>query len=353
MDQPEAPEHVIGLGDPLPAQANPDASAQDAKPSQPQPASPSPQPIPDDTPMQPFGSALAPVLLQVCNGQLGNLHWFRTDWQRGGALTGYADWRDERGEIKQAVVKMPVPPAEQRWLVQLARENVTPDIFAHGQTLGGYDLAWVVMERLPFGPLGSKWSAASFEHLADATARFYAHARHVPLTDPKAPRDWHAQLKRAREHISRDTIANSQRWRKALKKAGKKLPGWLDAWHARDKGYWCHGDLHLGNAMTRHEPPMGPAVLFDLATVHPGHWVEDAVYLEHLYWTNRAGLYNTKPVKLIAKRMHDHGITPGDHWPDLANIYRALLAMVAPAYRNKPGGNAQAAASLEVLERLV
>ena len=55
----------------------------------------------------------------------------------------------------------------------------------------------------------------------------------------------------------------------------------------------------------------------------------------------------------VAGRYSYDGLAPGDNWPELANIYRALLAMVAPAYRNKPGGNAHAAASLHVLESLV
>lgn len=364
MDQPEAPEHAVGLEEVQTSQADaePNATSPTAAPDAVADqllSSPSPPPISDDTAVQPFGAALAPVLLEVCECRLTNLNWFRTDWQRGGALTGYADWVDDTGQTKQAVVKMPVPPVEQRWLVQLAGHGVTPDVYAHGDALGGYDLAWVVMERLAYGPLNSKWGAASFELLADAAARFYAEARRVPLIEPKPPREWEAQLKLARDHIGRDVITDSQRWRKVLKQVGKKLPKWLDTWHARDRGTWCHGDLHMGNAMLRNAPPTdetqaaGPALLFDLASVQPGHWVEDAVYLEHLYWANPAGLCNTKPVNLIAKRMRDRGLTPGDHWPELANIYRALLAMVAPAYRNKLGGNAQAAASLEVLERLL
>lgn len=353
MDQPEAPEHPVGLAA-SPNQADPDASLYAGpEPIEVTPANSSPSPLPNDTAIQPFGSALAPVLRDICKGRLTDLHWFRTDWQRGGALTGYATWTDDHGQAHPAVVKLPVPPSERRWLVQLSPHDVTPHVFAHGSALGGYDLAWVIMERLPYGPVGRKWGEARFELLADAAARFYSQARRVPLGDPPTPRDWEGQLKRARAHISRDTIANSQRWRKALKKAGKKLPAMLKTWRSRDTGTWCHGDLHLGNAMTRTAPPDGPALLFDLACVHAGHWVEDAVYLEHLYWANPATIEKAKPVKLIAKRMRDYQLKPGDHWPELANIYRTLLAMVAPAHLDAEGGSAHAAAALQMLESLV
>lgn len=366
MDQPDAPEHHLGLGRSVLPRARPPHAPQAAPkppaappPVEVPPASASPSPLPDDTPIQPFGSYLAPVLTQLCKGRLTDLSWFRTDWQRGGALTGYANWLDDHGNQRPAVVKLPVPPGERRWLVQLSSDDVTPRLFAHGSELGGYDLAWVVMERLPHGPLGSKWGPACFPLLADAAANFYASARMVPLTDPPAPRDWEGQLKRARDHIGKDTIKNSQRWRKALKKANKKLPAWIDTWHQRDTGWWCHGDLHPGNAMSRSQPPTeatqaaGQAVLFDLACVRPGHWVEDAIYLEHLYWANPVALRGANPAKLIANSLRNYQLTPGYNWPQLADTYRAMLAMTAPAYRDKPGGNAQAAASLEVLEGLV
>ena len=357
MDQPDTPEHLTSLGS-IPAQAfrppiPPRQSVEaHAEPVEVLPRSPSPAPLPQDAPLHPFGEMLAPVLLELCNGKLADINWFRTDCQRGGAFTGYATWTDETGE-HNAVVKFPVPPKERRWLVQLSSDDVTPRVFAHGSELGGYDLAWVVMERLPHGPFGSAWGAEGYDLLAEAAANFYARARLIPMGDPPAQRDWAGLLKRAKASISKDTIADSQRWRKALKAAKKKLPDWLEAWHARDTGFWCHGDLHPGNAMSRVPAPDGPAVLFDLACVHPGNWVEDAVYLEHLYWASPASLHGAKPVKQIANYLRDYGLAPGHNWPELANIYRALLAMTAPAQRHAMLGQAHVAASLKILERLV
>ncbi|MFN3167815.1 MAG: phosphotransferase [Phycisphaeraceae bacterium] len=354
MDQPDAPEHCLGPDPtPAPVRASTHAPPTDPAPVEVPPASASPSPLPDHGVSQPFGAALAPVLVNLCGGRLSQPNWFRTDWQRGGALTGYATWRDDKGVEHPAVVKLPVPPKERRWLVQLSSDDVTPRVFAHGSELGGYDLAWVVMERLPHGPLGRPWGSDAYDLLADAAANFYARARMIPMGDPPRPRDWKGQLKAAREHVGRDTIAHSQRWRKALKAAAKQLPGWLDAWHRRDTGTWCHGDLHPGNAMSRFAPPDGPAVLFDLACVRPGHWVEDAVYLEHLYWASPGTLHGTNPAKLIARSMRDYDLSPGENWPQLADIYRALLAMVAPAHLSAQGGAAHAAAALGVLERLL
>ncbi len=344
MDQPDALEHVHGLvGD---DQAPPaDLSPHDNQPLESLPDAPSA--------LQPFGAALAPVLLEVCGDRLRNVRWFRTDWQRGGALTGYCDWIDDDGATREAVVKMPVPPAERRWLVRLSSDEVTPRVYAHGTALGGYDLAWVIMEKLPYGPVGRKWGAHAVELLAEAAAHFYASARVVPPEGQPKRRDWPELLKRARDHATPRMVPHAQRWKQALKQAGRKLDGWLDTWRGRPHDTWCHGDLHLGNAMTRVAPPDGPAVLFDLANVHAGHWVEDAVYFEHLYWARPERLGGHKPVKLIAHYLKEYGISPGEDWPELANLKRAMLAMAAPGLMDTEGGRVQVEAALEVLERYV
>ncbi len=358
MDQPDTPEHCTSLGQP-PAQAfrpiippREPVEVPRTEPVEVLPRSPSPAPLPQDTALSPFGASLAPVLLELCDGKLANIIWFRTAWQRGGARTGYATWTDDHGTL-DAVVKFPVPPKERRWLVQLSADDVTPRVFAHGSELGGYDLAWVVMERLPHGPMGTAWGAQAYELIAEAAANFYARARLIPMGDPPRPNNWAQLLKRSKQSISKDTIANSQRWRKALKAAGKQLPNWLDVWNARDTGFWCHGDLHPGNTMSRTPAPHGPAVLFDLAGVRQGHWVEDAVYLEHLYWAAPQSLHGAKPVKQIAQHLRDYGLPPGHNWPELANIYRALLAMTAPVERHAYNGSTHTAAALTALERLI
>jgi len=148
-------------------------------------------------------------------------------------------------------------------------------------------------------------------------------------------------------------IPDAKAWKAALKKAGRKLDDWLQQWRQRPIDQWCHGDLHLANAMTREPPPAGPALLLDLAEVRPGHWVEDAVYFEHLYWAMPERLGGRKLVKQIAHQRKELGLPLDPDWAEHAKLKRALLAMATPARLNQDGSPAQLAAALDVLERYV
>lgn len=306
----------------------------------------------------PLGAALEPILAAACHNRLSPVTWFRTDWQRGGAATGYATFRADDGE-HNAVVKLPVPPRERQWLVHLqqplddASHAVAPRVFAHGEALNGYDLAWVVMERLPHGPLTSAWQGVEFDLVVDAIGRFYQAAAQVPLVGEAPRRDWHALFERARRHTAAGAVPEPQRWKNALKKAHKKLDRWIAQWEDRPIVGWCHGDLHLANAMTRTPPPEGPAVLLDFAEVEPGHWLEDAVYFEHLYWAANDRLAGRKLTKAIARRRKDLGLPVDPEWSDLATVKRSLLATITPALLDSVGDHAHVQAALGVLERAV
>ncbi len=302
-----------------------------------------------------IGTALAPVLLRACDPCLSEIHWFRTDWQRGGALTGYATFTDNDGE-HPVVVKYPVPPRELRWLRRLQSDqhdlgDVVPKLYASGESLNGYDLAWVVMERLPHGPLDSTWQGVEWDLLIKAIGRFYAASMQTPIDQPPREEDWASIFKRARTKVREHGVPEEQRWNKALKALQKKLPAVLKAWDARDVSLWCHGDFHLANAMTRNQPPEGPAILLDLAEVHSGHWVEDAVYLEHLYWAAPQRLAGRSVVKMIAHELKDHGQAPEADWPNVANLRRTLLAASVPAYLHQEGNLKHVHAALERLEQ--
>lgn len=301
----------------------------------------------------PFGASLAPALRAACGGCLSEVAWFRTDWQRGGALTGYATYQHE-GQDQEVVVKLPIGPGELQWLVRLGGEQgVAPRVYAQGEALGGYDMAWVVMERLAHGPLGAAWGGKEFDLLIEAAGRFYAATGRFPVGSPPAPRDWAEVLDLARASVRRHHLANSQRWNKALKQAQQKLRDWLTVWEARAVDQWCHGDFHLANAMTRVPPPRGPAVLLDFAMTRPGHWVEDAVYLEHLYWARRDRLGGRKLCKQIAQQRKNQGLSTAEDWPRLAEVYRALLAMGTPVVLRRDGDPQHVQAALEVLEAAV
>lgn len=314
-------------------------------------AHPAPPASPPAAPNSLFGSALEPVLRQACDGRLADLSWFRTDWQRGGALTGYATYRDDDTTPRPVVVKLPVPPAERHWLIRLQHAtDVVPRLFAHGETLGGYDMAWVVMERLPHGPLGPAWAGNAFDLIIDAAVRFSRAAREVPLAGAPRQRDYEAIREEARDNIHRHGVAHEQRWNRALKNAHHKMRDWLALWEGRKTDCWCHGDLHLGNAMTRNAPPAGPAILLDFAEVHRGHWIEDAVHLEHLYWGRRDKLEGRKICKLIARQRKACGLPVDEDWVKLAAIQRALIAMCTPAILRHAGDPLHVEASLEILE---
>lgn len=307
---------------------------------------------------QPWGSELAPALQEACDQRLSRISWFRTDWQRGGALTGYADYSDDAGRHAEVVVKLPVPPAERLWMLRLqsacgeADEALVPRIHAHGETLGGYDMAWLVMERLPHGPLGPAWGPRAFDMLVTALGHFQRIAAQYPLPPPQRKPDWSAALEDARQHVRNGRLADAQRWKAILKKVSRRLDDWVDSWEQRPMTSWCHGDLHLGNAMSRSPAPEGQAVLIDWANVHPGYWVEDAVYAEHLYWGTEtpgaAGLCSR-----LAKERKRHDLPREADWAEVAELRRLMLALSLAANRGREGSFSRLNAALTLLERRV
>ena len=302
----------------------------------------------------PLGAALEPILQHACEDRLSRVTWFRTDWQRGGAATGYATFSERKDVQHPVVVKLPVPPRERQWLVRLqGAADVAPRVYAHGESLNGYDLAWVVMERLPHGPLTTAWRGVEFDLVVDAIGRFYAAAAGVPLVGSPTKRDWHGLYDRARQRVMSRAVPEAQRWKNALKKAHRKLDGWIDVWNDRPIHGWCHGDLHLANAMTRTPAPDGPALLLDFAEVEPGHWLEDAIYFEHIYWGAKDRLAGRKLTRAIARRRRELGLAVESDWAELARVKRALLATTTPALLDAEGDPRHVHAALDVLERAV
>ena len=281
--------------------------------------------------------SLEPVLHEQCEGCLGKVRWFRTDWQRGGAATGYAIWTSGE-DSHDVVVKLPVVQRELQWLQQLGTDGaVVPRLHAGGESLGGYDLAWVVIERLPTGPLGTRWADGHVDRMADAAARFTASAD-IPCDEQSARReDWEHTIGEARESIQRNHVEEAGHWKKSLVRVGRHLDELMEQWRARPLREWLHGDLHLANAMSRSDAPDSDVVLIDLAEVHVGHWVEDAVYLERQLWGHPTRLKETRPVRAMAaaRRRHELAVDDGD--AKLADLRRLLLAATAPAFMRSEG----------------
>lgn len=278
-------------------------------------------------------------LVRATEGRLEDVHWFRTDWQRGGAATAAARWRDSLGTTREVVVKVPVPPRETRWLRRIGErfagrpDSPVPHLFASDEILGPYDFAWVILERLPHGPLAMHWHPDHFRRIGEAIARFHHASLETPIDGAPNEEPWDDLLDRARTHVKDAGFPERSRWSTALKEFTKRADRAVDRWRSRRPIGWIHGDLHPANAMSRVGQDQGPVCLLDFAEVRPGHWLEDAVYLERLHWT-RPDRLEAKPVKCVADARKALGLENGD-WPPLASARRALLAATTPAFRGE------------------
>ncbi|MEO1129990.1 MAG: phosphotransferase [Planctomycetota bacterium] len=305
-----------------------------------------------------LGPQMEPALVDACEGRLKDVHWFRTDWQRGGAATGYATALMDGGPERDVVVKLPVGPAEYRVATRFNKTGAPiPGLAFHGLELGGWDLAWLVMERLPGDPLAAHLHKSVFEELATAAAGFYAAGdRQEESRMSTQEWDWAELLEQARESARINPIPQAQSWANHVHDVQRCLDKLLLIWNGRDVTSWCHGDLHPGNLMRREEDsPWGDAccVLLDFGESHLGHWVEDAVYLERIYWAKPEALKGVKPVSLIAKARRKAGLSTEDNYAELANVRRVLMAAVAPAFLHREGHPKYLEAALGVLDRVL
>ena len=103
----------------------------------------------------------------------------------------------------------------------------------------------------------------------------------------------------------------------------------------------------MANVMCRSEDPNDPVALIDLAEVHAGHWIEDAVYLERQLWGHKTRLKSTKPVHAMVTARKRHRLHVDDNYSDLVDIRRMLLAATAPAFMQSEGDPRYLAACLE------
>ena len=248
-----------------------------------------------------LASSLEPALIKQTNNQLRDIHWFRTDWQRSGAATGFAQWDEGDGKTSKVVIKFPVVEKELRWTRCMQNaDGVAPRLFASGRQLNGYDLAWMVIERFPVGPLGKHWEDSNIERISNAAARFTKSASEFPIDQAGRREDWKTLLKTAKNNVRENHIENESTWKKTQTLISKKLNSILEIWRGRRIDQWLHGDLHLANAMCRSDEHNAQVSLIDLAEVHAGHWVEDAVYLERQLWGHKSRLKASKPVHAMA-----------------------------------------------------
>lgn len=326
-----------------------------------------------------LAAMLEPFLVQACDGDLSDIQWFRSSWQSGGAATAKATFALTNGRSAKVIVKLPIGPAEYRWTTGMEgldapegshcelQYGCTPRVFAAGTELGGYDLAWIVVERLPGHPLSHHFNGDAARDLLTAAVNWYDRAaalRPIALASRPPVKDWAAQVDRARGSLDDNVIADESRWIDAIERTRRALPALIDVWESRPINTWCHGDLHPGNAMRRavgsddtasngHAPsslPLGQCVLIDLALVHAGHWVEDAVYLERLCWPKPEILGGVKPVDFVADLLRTRGMLGSENYARLATARRILMAATSPAYLAQDGNPRYMHAALERLE---
>lgn len=312
-------------------------------------------PPPDQNDVSSLAHMLEPVLHRECDGRLGPITWFKSAWSSSGSATGTATWTDSRGTF-EAIVKLPLGPAEYRWTTELGNPEIkapTPRVFAFGSELNGYDLAWIVEERVKGEPIPPRMKAVDVRQVLVAAADFHDCALRVrPEVDSPKSLDWEGTLSKARDVCHAYAIAEPQRWNEAIKHVVKLLPKLLSRWNARPLNCWCHGDLHPGNVLRLASPrdDTHACVIIDLAMVHPGHWVEDAVYLERQYWAAPEFLHGVKPVTELASLRRARGQKVDPEYPDFANIRRVLMAAVSPAFTDREGHPRYLRAALETLE---
>ncbi len=308
-----------------------------------------------------LGVALGPALIETCAGKLSGIDWFRTTWQRGGAATGLATWTSEDGSATPVMVKIPVGASERRWLDTLTHSHdgngplPVPRLVASGEAIGGYDIAWVVLERLDPHPLAAHLDETALHELIDVAGRFQAACARTRSPDaaPAEP-DYQRLISRARELVKTHEVREAQHWNDLLKRAHKCLPALLATWRTRPVDSWLHGDLPPGNALHRNTADAAPeTVLIDLAEVHCGCWVEDAVYLERQYWAAPDRLCGVKPVSQLAKVRRSLGLSTEGDYARVADARRALTAATAPLRLEYEGNSVHLAASMGQLERLL
>jgi len=317
--------------------------------------------------------ALVPALTAACGGRLSAVQWFKSPWQRGGASTGIGTFVDDQGRPASVVVKVPVGFSEYKWTSDLAAAaagwNVpspVPRVLAGGLELGGYDLAWMVLEKLgPHLPItsASPADAAAVARAGEcasaalrAVATFHLLAERVRPVEGVTEIDhaaWERAVAGSREAVRRGTLPDGPHWATALKAVSRALPNLFARWAVRAGNAWCHGDVHPGNVLLRHGEGTPQCVLIDLALMRPGHWLEDAMYFERVFWGREHCLGNINPLKVLSAMRRELGLPCTGDYGALANVKRVLNAAAAPGLFLREGNPLYLKHALHLIDKLL
>lgn len=202
------------------------------------------------------------------------------------------------------VIKVGVTEAEMYWTAHLSSANpaLFPKVFAVDYLPARADrgsAGFIASERIPYTLIGPAWAGRQTDMLLDAVATFYQAAQSV-----------------SPQHISLLPIDEVQWW---LTEGCLKNPSgdWRDVLaHAEEDYSWllqacefevCHGDLHVGNALSRTPPPNGTALLIDLnPLLQP--WVFDAAWVEVCAWGDYSWRGTGYTIRQLAERRRGSGL---------------------------------------------
>jgi hypothetical protein len=152
------------------------------------------------------------------------------------------------------LVKINITPRERFWMAaaSAAATGLVPRVLASDTGLGGLDVAWLVLERLPCA-YDPAWGAAGCSAMLTAAARFQVFAAGVdtPLVYEEGAgtiRHWAAG--------GREVCADAD----ILVRHLDADWAWVTGVAAPEVMF---GDLHFGNAVFRAPPPGLTALLFD------------------------------------------------------------------------------------------
>jgi len=176
-------------------------------------------------------------------------------------------------------IKVGLSEGELFWTRAISQRapDLVPALFASGQHLAGFELAWKAVEHCRGGVLGPQWGGYEFEMLLEAGVAFQAAAADIQLPDGPV-------------RLQSRTTEDVRGWLRAA--LPDRPPGPVQALleKVEDDFAWVaancetvtsHGDLHMCNAVTRDGPPAGQVLLIDFAVCRQP-WAFEAARLQVL-----------------------------------------------------------------------
>jgi hypothetical protein len=196
------------------------------------------------------------------------------------AITPEWTWSDARfarglwDGTDEVVLKVGGDPGDRLMtsFLQAGAPGLAPRLHAGGSTVGTIRAEWMVMERIPHGPLGPVYGGDEFDLLLEARVRLHHATSGHPFASATPD---HSYL---RSRMDRGLSAGAPACLAPLAERFEVEWAWMAAVFGTS---CCHGDFHLANALSRQPRPHGPAVLIDFSPVS-APWVWDLAYLQAL-----------------------------------------------------------------------